>query len=379
MVVSSDWNPQEPLGKDFPPIKNDLILRAARGEETERAPVWVMRQAGRYLPEFRAVRAEHEFFDICRTPSLACEVTLQPIRRYAGLVDASIIFSDILVVPQAMGMEVLMNPAPFFPAPLDTPADIARLRTHVDVQQELGYVFAAITRTRHALAGEVPLIGFCGAPWTLFSYMIEGGGSKTLQKAKTWLFRHPAESKALLARIAGVCVDFLVGQVDAGAQLLQIFDSWAGELSADDFAEFALPPLQHIAASVRARLAAQNLPTVPLILFAKGANAHTSLAAAGAAGFDVLGLDWGVPPAEARAAAPGAALQGNLDPSLLYGGREAIERGVRRMCAAFRVGGAAPKGWIANLGHGITPGVDPEDLKWFFECVQKYSARERAV
>ncbi|KAH9049196.1 uroporphyrinogen decarboxylase [Lactarius deliciosus] len=376
MVESPNWDPKVPLGKNFPPLKNDLILRAARGEETERAPVWVMRQAGRYLPEFRAVRAEHEFFEVCRTPSLACEVTLQPIRRYSGLLDASIIFSDILVVPQAMGMEVLMNPAPSFPAPLDTPADIARLREHVDVHKELGYVFAAITRTRHGLAGEVPLIGFCGAPWTLFSYMVEGGGSKTLQKAKTWLFKHPQESKKLLARIADICVDFLVGQVDAGAQLLQVFDSWAGELSQDDFAEFALPPLQHIAGSVRARLAEHNLPVVPLILFAKGANAPASLAAAAVAGYDVLSLDWCVAPADPRAVAPHKALQGNLDPSLLYGGREAIERGVRRMCAAFRKGGGPPKGWIANLGHGITPGVDPEDLKWFLECLHKYSARE---
>jgi len=269
MVESPDWIPEEPLSENFPPLKNDLILRAARGEETERAPVWVMRQAGRYLPEFRAVRAKHEFFEICRTPSLACEVTLQPIRRYLGLIDAAIIFSDILVVPQAMGLEVLMNPAPTFPAPLDTPADVARLREHVDVRKELDYVFAAITRTRHALRGEVPLIGFCGAPWTLFAYMVEGGGSKTLQKAKTWLFRFPQESKALLARIANVCVDFLVGQVDAGAQLLQVFDSWAGELSPEDFAEFALPPLQHIVTSVRARLTENHLPEVPLILFAK--------------------------------------------------------------------------------------------------------------
>ncbi|KAI0299766.1 uroporphyrinogen decarboxylase [Multifurca ochricompacta] len=356
MVELPDWSPQEPLlNKDFPPLKNDLILRAARGEETERAPVWVMRQAGRYLPEFRAVRAEHEFFEICRTPSLACEVTLQPIRRYPGLIDAAIIFT--------MGMEVLMNPAPFFPAPLDTPADLARLRVNVDVQKELGYVFAAITRTRHGLGGEVPLIGFCGAPWTLFSYMVEGGGSKTLQKAKTWLFKYPKESKALLARIADICVDFLVGQVDAGAQLLQVFDSWAGELSPDDFTEYALPPLQHIALSVHAHLEKLHLPAVSLILFAKGANAPASLAAASAAGYDVLGLDWCVTPGDARAAASNKALQGNLDPALLYGGHEAIENGVRRI------------GWIANLGHGITPGVDPDDLKWFFECVHKYSTR----
>lgn len=174
-----------------------------------------------YTPEFRKVREDHEFFEICRTPDLATEITVQPIRRYTGLIDASIIFSDILVIPQAMGMEVQMNPGPFFPDPLKTPEDIKKLQKDVDVHKELGYVFEAITQTRKALNGEVPLIGFCGAPWTLFAYMIEGGGSKTFQKAKSWLFQYPEESKALLNRIADVCVDFLVGQVQAGAQVSQ--------------------------------------------------------------------------------------------------------------------------------------------------------------
>lgn len=167
------------------------------------------------------MRAEHDFFDICRTPALATEITLQPVRRYAGLLDAAIIFSDILVIPQAMGMEVLMLPGqgPSFPDPLQTPADVSKLSPHVDVDKELGYVFAALTQTRHALEGAVPLIGFAGAPWTLFAYMIEGGGSKTYDKAKMWLFKYPDESIALLARIADVCVDYLVGQVKAGAQV----------------------------------------------------------------------------------------------------------------------------------------------------------------
>ncbi|PCH41173.1 uroporphyrinogen decarboxylase [Wolfiporia cocos MD-104 SS10] len=360
------------MESDFPPLKNDLLLRAARGEETERAPVWVMRQAGRYLPEFREVRAQHGFFEVCRTPALATEVTLQPIRRYAGLLDAAIIFSDILVVPQAMGMEVEMNPGPFFPAPLDTPADVARLRTHVDVQKELGYVFAAIAQTRRALEGAVPLIGFCGAPWTLFSYMVEGGGSRTYQKAKSWLFMYPEESKALLSLIADVCADFLVGQVKAGAQLLQVFDSWAGELAPHHFQEFALPPLQHIAASVRSKLEAEGIAPVPMTLFPKGTNSQLVLIAE-RGGYDVVGIDWCIEPAEARRQVGGlVALQGNMDPNVLYGGRAAVEREVKRMCESFK-GGRAPKGWIANLGHGITPGVDPEDLRWFFECVHKYS------
>ena len=169
--------------------------------------------------EFRKVRESHEFFKVCRTPELATEVTLQPIKRYAGLLDAAIIFSDILVIPQAMGMEVLMNSGPQFPEPLKTPDDVRKLKDVVNVDEELDYVFKAISRARMKLNGEVPLIGFCGAPWTLFAYMIEGGGSKTFQKAKTWLFKYPEESLALLKRIADVCVDFLVGQVKAGAQV----------------------------------------------------------------------------------------------------------------------------------------------------------------
>ncbi|KAG5644941.1 hypothetical protein DXG03_007406 [Asterophora parasitica] len=358
------------MADNFPPLRNDLLLRAARGEETDRAPVWVMRQAGRYLPEFRKVREQHEFFEVCRTPALATKITLQPIQRYTGLVDASIIFSDILVIPQAMGMEVLMAPGPHFPDPLVTPADISKLSNVVDVQKELKYVFDAITQTRKELNGEVPLIGFCGAPWTLFAYMIEGGGSKTLQKAKTWIFKYPEESRALLLRIADVCVDFLVGQVKAGAQLLQVFDSWAGELSPHDFAVFSYPTLVHISTNVRRRLAAENLSSTPMTLFAKGAN-HALGFLAEHAGYDVLGLDWVIDPVEARRiVGEKVALQGNLDPNVLYGGRDAIEAAVKRMCAGFRQGKG---GWIANLGHGITPGVDPEDLRWFFECVQKYS------
>ncbi|KAJ3880617.1 uroporphyrinogen decarboxylase [Lentinula edodes] len=363
---------------EFPPLRNDLLLRAARGEKTERAPVWIMRQAGRYLPEFRALRANHEFFEICRTPELATEITLQPIRRYSGLIDASIIFSDILVIPQAMGMEVLMNPGPSFPDPLNIPADVAKLRQNVDVEKELGYVFKAITQTRIELKGEVPLIGFCGAPWTLFAYMIEGGGSKTFTKAKTWLFKYPKESEALLIQIADVCVDFLVGQVKAGAQLLQVFDSWAGELSPHDFALFSLPTLRHISKGVREKLANQNIPQVPMTLFAKGAN-YALGELAQDSGYDVLGLDWCIEPSVARRTVNGkVALQGNMDPNVLYGGREAIESAVKRMCKEFQDGNnGGVRAWIANLGHGITPGVDPEDVRWYFECIHKYSASKQ--
>ncbi|KAG1780318.1 Uroporphyrinogen decarboxylase [Suillus placidus] len=365
------------MTQEFPALTNDLLLRAARGEQTERAPVWVMRQAGRYLPEFRKTRETHEFFEICRSPTLATEITMQPIRRYAGLLDAAIIFSDILVVPQAMGMEVIMNPGPHFTDPLNTPADVEKLPREVDVEKELGYVFEALTLTRKTLAGQVPLIGFSGAPWTLMMYMIEGGGSQTRQKSKTWLFKYPEASKQLLERITDICVQYLIGQVNAGAQLLQVFDSNAGDLSPYDFSTFALPYLKRIADEVREGLKARQLPIVPLTLFAKGA--PPSLAAS--AKYDTIGLDWTLDPRDVAKLTDGIidgrtiTLQGNLDPVVLYGGREAIEREVKRMCNAFHdARGGACKAWIANLGHGITPGVNPEDMKFFLECVHKYSA-----
>uniref|UniRef100_A0A3B5LI34 Uroporphyrinogen decarboxylase n=1 Tax=Xiphophorus couchianus TaxID=32473 RepID=A0A3B5LI34_9TELE len=205
--------------KDFPELKNDTFLRAARGEEPEHVPVWCMRQAGRYLPEFREIRAGKDFFDTCRSPENCCELTLQPLRRFPF--DASIIFSDILVIPQAMGMEVQMltGKGPTFTDPLKEPEDLQRLRAKVDVNKELDYVFKAITLTRHKIEGKVPLIGFTGAPWTLMSYMIEGGGSTTHSKAKRWLYRHPDSSHMLLKMLADVIVEYLVGQVAAGAQV----------------------------------------------------------------------------------------------------------------------------------------------------------------
>ncbi|KZT62207.1 putative HEM12-uroporphyrinogen decarboxylase [Calocera cornea HHB12733] len=368
------------VNHDFPPLKNDLILRAARGERTERAPVWVMRQAGRYLPEFRKVREQHPFFEICQTPALATEITLQPIRRYSGLLDAAIIFSDILVIPQAMGMTVEMpeGKGPTFPQPLAGPDDLAKLKYPVDVDHELGYVYEAITMTRKELKGEVPLIGFCGSPWTLMAYMIQGGGSRGgFHSAKRWIFQYPLASKELLSRITTVCVDFLIGQVRAGAQLVQVFDSWASELSPHDFEEFSLPYLTKIAREVKMGLLAESLQPVPIILFAKGAN-YALADLARSSGYDVLGLDWCIEPQVARGlAGDSVALQGNIDPDILYGGKDAIEREVERMCKGFRSGSRqGPKGWIANLGHGITPGVDPEDMRHFLSCVHRYSSGE---
>lgn len=351
---------------DFPPLQNDLFLRAARGEATERTPVWMMRQAGRYLPEYRALRAEDDFFTVCRTPELAAEVTLQPLDRFP--LDAAIIFSDILVVPQAMGMEVEMvkGKGPHFPRPLDTPDDLARLQAP-DVPAALGYVFEAITRTRRQLDGRAPLIGFCGAPWTLMAYMIEGGGSKSFAKSRAWLFLHPAESQALLQHITDVLVDYLVGQIDAGAQAVQVFDSWAGMLGPVTFETFALPSLRQIADRVgRAR------PAVPKIVFARGA--HYAVEALAAAGYEVLGLDWTMDPAAVRRAVGGrVTLQGNLDPCALYADPEALRCEVRRMLTAF-----GPHRHIANLGHGMHPDHDPDHAAVFVDAVHTISEELRA-
>ncbi|WWC85186.1 uroporphyrinogen decarboxylase [Kwoniella dendrophila CBS 6074] len=367
------------LEKSFPPLKNDLLLRAAKGEDTPRAPVWVMRQAGRYLPEFLEVRKSHSFFECCQTPSIASALTLQPIDRYPNL-DASIIFCDILVVPQALGMEVLMEPSkgPVLPKPLVTPEDIKRLNSNVSVEKELGYLFEAITLTRKGLAGRVPLIGFCGAPWTLMAYMCEGGGSKTFEKSKPWLYKYPQESKDLLIKIADVCADLLVGQVLAGAQMLQVFDSWAGELTPYHYAEFALPACKHISFKVKSILKELGHPGVAITLFAKGANSPSTfklLSNSEETGYDTLGLDWTVDPLEVREwlGNKRVNLQGNFDPTVLYGDKDGIEKEVKRLSEQWKKAGG---GWIANLGHGITPNVKPEDMGWFLECVHKYSKRD---
>uniref|UniRef100_A0A7M4FIS7 Uroporphyrinogen decarboxylase n=1 Tax=Crocodylus porosus TaxID=8502 RepID=A0A7M4FIS7_CROPO len=286
--------PRRPEG--FPELKNDTFLRAARGDKTEYTPVWCMRQAGRYLPEFRETRATQDFFATCRSPKTCCELTLQ-----------------------ALGMEVVMVPGkgPTFPEPLKEVEDLLKLRPKVDVAAELGYVFEAITLTRHRLEGKVPLIGFSGAPWTLMSYMIEGGGSNTMAKAKAWLYRHPEASHRLLRLLADLIVQYLVGQVAAGAQALQLFESHAGHLGPEQFGEFALPYLRDIAQRVKSRLEEAALPAVPMIVFAK--DAHYALEELAQSGYDVVGLDWTIQPREARERTGlCVTLQGNLDPCALY-------------------------------------------------------------
>ena len=349
---------------EFPPLQNDTILRAARGEVTSHVPVWIMRQAGRYLPEYRALRATEEFFTVVRTPELATEITLQPIERFP--LDAAIIFSDILVVPQAMGLEVQMikGRGPVFPEPLVHPDDLKRLVVP-DVKKELGYVYDALTLTRKTLNGRVPLIGFCGAPWTLMAYMIEGGGSKTFSKSKSWLFKYPKDSHALLQAITDVLIDYVIAQVDSGAQLIQVFDSWAGLLSPRAFNEFALPYLKQIAEAL-----GRERPEVPKTVFAKGA--HYALESLSESGYNVVGLDWTMDPGQARERVQGrVALQGNMDPCMLYASPDAIREEVKSILQQFGEGG-----YIANLGHGMHPDHDPEHARVFIESVHEFSQKE---
>ena len=351
---------------NFPALQNDRLLKAARGEEVDRAPVWVMRQAGRYLPEFREIRVEQDFFTICQTPELACEITLQPIRRFP--LDAAIIFSDILVIPQALGMKVEMKPGvgPVFDKPLVVPEDMEKL-VMPDVKVALKYVYDAITLTRHKLEGKVPLIGFTGAPWTLMAYMIEGGGSKTQSKAKKWLYQHPEASKKLLSMVAEVCVDYLVEQVRAGAQLLQVFESNAEYLGPEQFTTFSLPYLVQINKQVKARLVEEQLDMVPMTVFAKGG--HYALEQLKNSGYETIGLDWTINPTLARKVmGDKVTLQGNFDPPALYSSVEDIDKAVKIMCQQF-----GTQRWIANLGHGIYPDMDPDHLGAFIAAVHKHS------
>ncbi|CAB3985392.1 Uroporphyrinogen decarboxylase [Paramuricea clavata] len=351
--------------KDFPPMKNDLILRAARGETTERVPVWIMRQAGRYLPEFLKFKEEHgnDFFHIVQTPNLACEITLQPIRRFD--LDAAIIFSDILVIPQALGMtcEMVKGKGPHFPEPLREPEDIKKLNENVVVEETLGYLMDAITLTRHKLEGKVPLIGFSGAPWTLMAYMIEGGGSKTTSNAKKWLYKHSEATSLLLQKLTNVIVDYLVAQVRAGAQMLQVFESCAECLSPYLFTLYAFPHLEEIAVRVKQRL---GKDAVPMVIFAKGAS--YAIRELSQSSYDVIGLDWTVPVEDARLQAPNCVLQGNLDPCGLYASKDDLIRATKSMVRSF-----GTKKYIANLGHGIYPDMDPEQVKIFIDTIHSYS------
>jgi uroporphyrinogen decarboxylase len=313
-----------------------------------------MRQAGRYLPEFRELRSKHDFFTICQTPELAAEASLQPIRRFD--LDACIIFSDILVIPQALGMGVEMQPGvgPVLPEPLISPQDIHKLNNTTNITEKLYYVGEAITLTRHKLDGKVPLLGFSGAPWTLMGYMIEGGGSKTLSKAKAWLYQYPDASKQLLNLLTSAVVDYLVMQACAGAQMLQVFESSAEHLGPELFKIYALPYIQQISMCVKAEVKAKGLGDIPMTLFAKGA--HYALQDLAKSGYDVIGLDWTIDPEEARQkVGSSVTLQGNLDPCAMYAPEADLRKHAKEMLNKF-----GKNRYIANLGHGIYPDVKPD-------------------
>lgn len=346
-------------------LENDLILRAARGERIERAPVWLMRQAGRILPEYREVRNQlKDFRELVKTPEKACEVTIQPVDLLG--VDAAIIFSDILVIPEAMGLpyEMKKGVGPVFPRVISDASDVKKLKES-DPRKSLDYVMEAIRLTKNDLKARVPLIGFAGAPWTIFCYMIEGGGSKTFSKARRMIMEDPALARGLLDRIAELTGEYLIAQVEAGADMVQVFDSWAGVLGPETYKNFALPGMKKIVEMVKTS-------GVPITLFAKGAqHALPDLASLDC---HTLGLDWTIAPESGRKlVGPFRTLQGNLDPAMLYSPDETIQLETLKMLERFGEGRH-----IANLGHGVYPDTDPAKVKVFIETVKSFKYSDHA-
>jgi uroporphyrinogen decarboxylase len=342
-------------------LKNDLILRAARGEAIERYPVWLMRQAGRILPEYRAVRSKLSGFkELVETPEFAAEVTIQPVDILD--VDAAIIFSDILVVPEAMGLEyqMLEQKGPWFEKTIQSMDDLKYAETNFDIEDRLGYVLEAIRITKKELNGRVPLIGFAGAPWTIFCYMVEGKGSKTFSESRKMLYTNPTLAHELLNRITDVTISYLKAQVNAGAQMLQIFDSWAGILGMEQYAEFGLRYLDKIANAIN---------EVPLTLFSKGAiNSVNDLAKLNC---NTIGLDWNMDAVAIRKeVGETRTLQGNLDPCALYASHAEVEKSTINMLNRFE-----SQRHIVNLGHGVYPDIDPEKVKTFIKTVKNYEIR----
>jgi len=349
-------------------LKNDRFLRALLKQPVDVTPVWMMRQAGRYLPEYRATRAKAgDFMSLCMNPQLACEVTLQPLDRYPQL-DAAILFSDILTIPDAMGQGLYFETGegPRFRKVINTRADIDALPIP-DAEEDLGYVKDAVRTIRRELDGRVPLIGFSGSPWTLATYMVEGGSSRDFRKSKAMLYNDPQAMHALLDKLARSVTTYLNGQILAGAQAVQIFDSWGGALSAAAYQEFSLAYMKQI---VDGLIREHEGRRIPVILFTKGGGLWLeSMADTGA---EALGLDWTCDIGSARARVGGkVALQGNMDPSVLYASPTAIRNEVSRILAAYGQG----TGHVFNLGHGITPEVDPAHAGAFFEAVHELSAQ----
>ncbi|SNT69439.1 uroporphyrinogen decarboxylase [Psychrobacter sp. LV10R520-6] len=376
--MSASDNDNSPK-QNFAPLKNDRLLRALRFEPVDTTPVWMMRQAGRYLPEYKATRAEAgDFMSLCKDTDRATEVTLQPLRRMD--LDAAIIFSDILTIPDAMGLGLYFETGegPKFKRTVRQQSDIDKLPT-LDVNDSLDYVMRAVTSIRKALNGQVPLFGFSGSPWTLATYMIEGGSSKDYRYTKGMLYSNPELLHQLLDKLATSVIDYLDAQIIAGAQAVQIFDSWGGGLGHRQFIEFSHMYNKRIVAALKARH-----PEVPVILFTKGGGLWLDIQADSEA--DALGLDWTMPLDRARQVLTESqrqltkqhkklqsskAIQGNLDPATLYGSPETIRSEVKLMLdSAYACG--EKTGYVANLGHGITQWVDPDHAKVFIDAVHDY-------
>jgi uroporphyrinogen decarboxylase len=346
-------------------LKNDLFIKALLKQPIDRTPVWMMRQAGRYLPEYRQIREQAgSFLNLCTNPELACEVTLQPLRRFDF--DAAILFSDILTIPDAMGLGLYFTEGegPKFRHPLRTAADIHKLPIP-DPNDELRYVTDAVRLIRKNLQGRVPLIGFSGSPWTLATYMVEGGSSKSFSKVKGLLYEQPAVMHTLLDKLAQTVAAYLNAQIEAGAQAVMLFDTWGGVLSTDDYLEFSLRYAKQVRALLNTEQGGQKIPT---ILFSKGGGAW--LEAMSESGYDALGLDWQTDIQQARArVGDKVALQGNMDPIALYASPEIIVEKVKTVLAKYGAG----SGHVFNLGHGILPDINPEHVKAMVDAVHQYS------
>jgi len=348
-------------------LKNDRFLKALMRRPVDRTPVWMMRQAGRYLPEYRAVRAQAgDFMSLCKNTELACEVTLQPLERYE--MDAAILFSDILTIPDAMGLGLYFETGegPKFRKPVRTEADIDALEV-IDTASDLAYVTDAVTMIRRELNGRVPLIGFSGSPWTLATYMVEGQSSRDFARAKTMLYTQPELMHQLLEKLSLSVIDYLNAQIRAGAQVVQIFDTWGGALSHAAYAEFSLAYMQKI---VDGLISHHDGRDVPVILFTKGGGLWLEKMAD--TGCHALGLDWSTDIAAAKGrVGDRVALQVNMDPAVLRADPAVIESQVESILKGFGAG----SGHIFNLGHGITPDINPDHVKVFIDAVHKFSAK----
>ena len=346
-------------------LKNDRFLKALLRQPVDRTPVWIMRQAGRYLPEYREVRAQAgDFMTLCSTPELACEVTLQPLRRFD--LDAAILFSDILTIPDAMGLGLYFSEGegPKFKKTIDSASDVNNL-VIPDPADKLSYVTDAVSLIRKELDGKVPLIGFAGSPWTLATYMVEGGSSKTFSKIKAMLFEDPVSSHALMAKLADSVAIYLNAQIEAGAQAVMVFDSWGGALTTPHYKEFSLAYMQRI---VDQLIREKDGETIPVVLFTKGGGMWLQDIAD--TGCNAVGLDWSVDIQQARALiGDKVALQGNMDPAVMATNPEVIRQEAARILAGFGHG----NGHVFNLGHGITPNITPENVKALVDAVHEIS------